>query len=48
MFETLVITGLLLTNITLILNIKSIKNLETDLRLEIETLKEALKWVEFS
>jgi len=48
MFETLVITGLLLTNIALILNIKSIKNLETDLRLEIETLKEALKWVEFS
>jgi len=43
MFETLVITGLLLTNITLIFNIKSIKNLETDLRLEIETLKEVKK-----
>ena len=43
MFETLVIIGLTLINITLIFNIKSIKNLETDLRLEIETLKEALK-----
>ena len=43
MFETLVIIGLTLINITLIFNIKSIKNLETDLRLEIETLKEVKK-----
>ena len=39
MFETLVIIGLTLINITLIFNIKSIKNLETDLSLELETIK---------